>query len=248
MENIERAEFYARLSRDLLAQKDEPLTMQRIVELAVQVVPGCEWAGISLRTPETPAKAAASTGEKVHHADQLQDSLQEGPCYDSATENETHIIRDTMTDTRWPAWSKRVAELGIRSVLSVQLVGTEGDLYGALNLYAGPTDAFSRSDLDEALLFAAHAGGAIGVSREVGGLREALRSRHLIGVAQGMLIQRYDLTLDQAFAVLARHSQESNIKLRDVAARIVEGGQLLVEDRAGDADQESTLVGGRSGS
>lgn len=248
MDDVERAEFHARLSRDLLAQKDEPLTLQRIVELAVQVVPGCDWAGISLRTAETPAKAAASTGETVHRADQLQDSLQQGPCYDSATDNETHIVRDTMADSRWPAWSERVAELGIRSVLSVQLVGTEGDLYGALNLYAEQTDAFSRSDLDEALLFAAHAGGAIGVSREVSGLREALRSRHLIGVAQGMLIQRYDLTLDQAFAVLARHSQESNIKLRDVAARIVEGGQLLGQEDLGGSGPESQLVaGGTSG-
>lgn len=223
----ERAEFHARLSRDLLAQKGEPLTLQRIVELAVKVVPGCDWAGISLRTAQTPAKAAASTGDLVHQADVLQDTLQEGPCYDTATENEAHIIRDTLGDSRWPAWSTRVAELGIGSVLSVQLTGTEGELYGALNLYASDTSAFSRNDLDEALLFAAHAGGAIGVSREVSGLREALRSRHLIGVAQGMLIQRYDLTLDQAFAVLARHSQESNVKLRDVAAEIVEGGRLL---------------------
>lgn len=247
MEQIERAEVHARLSRELLAQKEEPLTMQRIVELAVQVVPGCDWAGISLRTAATPAKAAASTGEKVHRADQLQDSLQEGPCYDSATENETHIIRDTLTDTRWATWSPRVAELGIRSVLSVQLLDTEGDLLGALNLYAEQTDAFSRSDLDEALLFAAHAGGAIGVSREVSGLREALRSRHLIGVAQGMLIQRYDLTLDQAFAVLARHSQESNTKLRDIAAQIVEGGQLLDQDVLEGAGQGTRRMGERAG-
>ena len=47
MNPVERARLYADLSRELLAQKDEPLTLERIVELAVQVVPGCEWAGIS---------------------------------------------------------------------------------------------------------------------------------------------------------------------------------------------------------
>src|SRR5699024_6779342 len=161
---------------------------------------------------------------------------------DSATENETYIIADTETDQRWPQWSRQVAALGIRSVLSVQLTGTDGELIGALNLYARHTHAVSRTGLaaahpfaaqaagptSGAPLFAAHAGGALELSRELSGLREALRSRHLIGVAQGMLIQRYDLTLDQAFAVLARHSQESNTKLRDVAAQIVEGGRLLV--------------------
>ena len=230
MNPVERARLYADLSRELLAQKDEPLTHERIVELAVQVVPGCEWAGISLRTTRSPAEAAASTGPLVQRADELQESLQQGPCYDSSVDNETHIIGDTRVDYRWPEWASRVAELGIRSVLSVQLLGAEGELLGALNLYASQVNAFTRYDLDEVHLFAAHAGGAIGISREVSGLREALRSRHLIGVAQGMLIQRYGLTLDQAFKVLARHSQESNTKLRDVAAQIVEGGSLLAAD------------------
>jgi len=215
------------MSRELLAAENEPLTLQRIVDQAVQVVPGCDWAGVSLRTAESPAEPAASTDEVTHRADELQKLLREGPCYESAVESETHIIRDTRDDRRWPEWSARVADLGIRSVLSVQLIGSSGELLGALNLYAGTTDAFSRDDLDEALLFAAHAGGALGVSRQVTGLREALRSRHLIGVAQGMLIQRYGLTLDQSFSVLSRHSQESNTKLRDVAAQIVEGGRLL---------------------
>ncbi|MCK0112959.1 ANTAR domain-containing protein [Ornithinimicrobium sp. F0845] len=227
MEPVERAELYAGMSRELLAQKNEPLTLQRIVDLAVQVVPGCDWAGISLRSPQSPAEPAASTDEVTHRADELQELLSEGPCYDSSIESETHIIRDTRDDERWPQWSTRVADLGILSVLSVQLLGPGGELLGALNLYAGAVSAFSRDDLDEAHLFAAHAGGALGVSRQVDGLREALRSRHLIGVAQGMLIQRYDLSLDQAFAVLSRHSQDSNTKLRDVAAQIVEGGRLL---------------------
>lgn len=243
----ERAEYYAGLSRDLLAQQDEPLTLQRIVELATEVVPGCEWAGISLRTDTSVAEPVASTGPIVHRADQLQDTLHEGPCRDSAVDNQVHIITDTRADQRWPRWSARVAELGIRSVLSVQLESPEGDLLGALNLYARDTDRFSRNDLDEAMVFAAHAGGAIGISREVSGLREALRSRHLIGVAQGMLIQRYDLTLEQAFAVLARHSQESNTKLRDVAAQIVEGGQLLGHAPERPPEDDSALVAGQVG-
>src|SRR5690606_3792525 len=136
------------------------------------------------------------------------------------------ISADLARDERWPNWGPRAAAVGIRSVLSVQLRSGDDVLLGALNLYAGEVGAFFRSDLDDALLFASHAGVALAQSREVGGLREALRSRHLIGVAQGMLMQRYNVTLDQAFAILSRHSQQSNVKLRDVAAEIVESGSL----------------------
>lgn len=217
----------ARMSLDLQAQQDEPLTLERIVELAVQAVPGCDWAGVSLRSRRSPAEPAAATDQRVGEADELQRLLSEGPCYDTSLSGEVHIAVDTRVDQQWPEWSPRVAELGIMSVLSVQLRGAAGELFGALNLYASEVDAFSRNDLDEALLFAVHAGGALSQSRELTGLREALRSRHLIGVAQGILMQRYDLTLDQAFAVLSRHSQDSNIKLRELAEQIVEAGGLL---------------------
>ncbi|HLS44249.1 MAG TPA: GAF and ANTAR domain-containing protein [Ornithinicoccus sp.] len=216
----------ARISHELLGQKDEPLTLQRIVELAVETVPGCEWAGVSLRTSRSPAEAVAATHQMVYEADKLQEELQEGPCFDTSQDDELHISADLATDQRWPTWGPRAAQQGIRSVLSVQLRGADDDLLGALNLYSGGAGAFSRADLDDALLFASHAGGALAQSRELTGLREALRSRHLIGVAQGMLMQRYHVTLDQAFAILSRHSQQRNVKLRDVAAEIVESGSL----------------------
>jgi AmiR/NasT family two-component response regulator len=48
-----------------------------------------------------------------------------------------------------------------------------------------------------------------------------MQTRHLIGLAKGVLMPRYDLDADRAFSVLRRQSQQSNVKLRDVAARIV---------------------------
>jgi AmiR/NasT family two-component response regulator len=56
---------------------------------------------------------------------------------------------------------------------------------------------------------------------EVEGLEAALASRHVIGMAQGMLMLRYELTQDQAFEFLRRNSNDENIKLRDVASRVV---------------------------
>ena len=53
------------------------------------------------------------------------------------------------------------------------------------------------------------------------GLRAALGNRHQIGIAQGILMQRHGLSLQQSFEVLQRFSNESNTKLSDVAADIV---------------------------
>lgn len=57
--------------------------------------------------------------------------------------------------------------------------------------------------------------------QQIENLSRALESRHLIGMAQGLLMARYGLTQKQAFAYLARCSQEENIKLREVARRAV---------------------------
>ena len=57
---------------------------------------------------------------------------------------------------------------------------------------------------------------------EVVGLRAALASRHIIGMAQGILMLRYGVDEAKAFAFLARTSQQENVKLREVAQRIVQ--------------------------
>lgn len=240
MDAIDRATQFARISRELLAQKDEPMTLERIVGLANDAIPGCDWAGISLRVGSSPAEPAASTDPLVHEADRLQNHLGEGPCLDSSLAGQTYIAQDTRHDPRWPQWGAHAADLGILSVLSVQLQHIDNTPIGAVNLYAGQVGAFTQDDVDLAHAFAAHAAAALEATREVSGLRAALQSRHLIGVAQGMLMQRYGLDMDQAFAVLLRHSQDSNTKLRDVAAEIVRSGRFL-----DDEDNVSASAGAR---
>jgi hypothetical protein len=58
--------------------------------------------------------------------------------------------------------------------------------------------------------------------REIDQLREALDSRGIIGQAMGILMERYGIDADRAFAVLKRYSQHRNRKLRDVARDLVE--------------------------
>lgn len=61
-------------------------------------------------------------------------------------------------------------------------------------------------------------------SRFEDNLRRALESRDLIGQAKGILMSQHRLTAEAAFELLRRTSQARNVKLREIAAQIVDTG------------------------
>jgi GAF domain-containing protein len=224
-----RAKTFARISQQLLAEQEEHLTLERMVQLAVETIDSCDFAGVSLRRARGRVESPAQTDPLARAADELQQQLGEGPCLDAIDSARTNLVRDTATDQRWPHWGPCVAELGIRSVIAVQMATDTVNL-GAINCYAYRPDAFTEDDVVAAEVFAEHAAMALESAQVVTGLRQALTTRHRIGVAQGILMQRYGLTLERSLEVLMRYSQETNIKLRDVAERMIETGAIPVED------------------
>jgi len=223
-DDIRMASVFAELSEELFSNPEGPLTFQRVVDRALEVVPGCDHCGLHLRKRRGKAESATSTDEIAAEADRLQDELQDGPCVDAAFQQENFVIRDVRTDERWPTWAARVADLGIRSSMSIRLTANDVTI-GALNFYGDRPEAFD-GDHDIAMIFASHAAAAMANARLVGGLRNALDSRHTIGVAQGVLAVRYGISYERAFQVLHRYSNDHNIKLRDVAERVLETREL----------------------
>jgi GAF domain-containing protein len=146
----------------------------------------------------------------------MQDRVQEGPCLDAVWEQETVRVEDMRTETRWPRFAAEAVALGVLSSLSLQLF-VEGDNLGALNLYARQPHAFGEESEDVGLVLAAHAAVAVAGARTEQHLRRAVSSRDLIGQAKGILMERYRISADQAFQVLARVSQQTNRRLADVA-------------------------------
>ena len=71
-------------------------------------------------------------------------------------------------------------------------------------------------------MIARHASVALAASRDLEGLRKAVDARKLIGIAMGLLMERYGIDADRAFDVLRRYSQQHNVKLRDVARLVVD--------------------------
>ena len=216
------AAYFAEVSKDLLSDADEEPTFQRIADRAVDVVPACDFVGITLRQRGSPrARSVATTDPLADRCDQLQYDLGEGPCLDAVSDEEAYLIDDVRHDARWPTWGPQAAEAGVGSIFSVRMADGRETL-GALNLYSRTHHAFDEDSVDLALVYASHAATAISQSRLVSGLQTALQSRHLIGVAQGVLMAQYDMELETAFEVLRRYSSHSNVKLREVARQIVE--------------------------
>jgi small nuclear ribonucleoprotein (snRNP)-like protein len=203
-------------------------TLQRIVDVAQRTVEGCDAAGIFVVDGGRATTAAASDALAVE-VDELQIAADEGPCLDAAVGGATFYAADLVDEPRWRTFAPAGVEAGVRSVLAYSLSATR---LSALNLYARLPAAFGATDRAQGQLFATLARLALDSAEEraaddkrAGNLTEALRTRELIGQAQGILMERERITADQAFDMLRRASQHMNIKLRDVAETLVETGE-----------------------
>lgn len=104
-----------------------------------------------------------------------------------------------------------------------KLLGEEpANTLGGLNLYATESDTIDPDTVWMAELLATQAAMALGHARQAEVLNQALFTRKVISQAIGILMGRYELDEDRAFAFLTCVSQDSNTKLRDIAARLVE--------------------------
>lgn len=216
---------FAAVSGELMSETSEDVTFDAVVRRAVEMIPGCIHAGITLRKRRGRADTVAATDPLVERLDSVQYSVGEGPCLDAAFEHENVIVQDVRTDLRWPRWAEAAASDGILSTMAVRL-HTASETLGALNLYAEQPHNFEGEAADIALIFAAHATEAMSKARLVTGLRTALESRHVIGMAQGMLASKYDLSYERAFELLHRISNDTNVRLRELAEIVVEARGL----------------------
>ncbi|WP_283948228.1 GAF and ANTAR domain-containing protein [Streptomyces panaciradicis] len=218
----------AAMARDLLAQDSVDATLERITSSAVELVEGCDAAGI-LVLQGRKVRTLAPTDDLVIDSDRLQERLGEGPCFDTARssvrERVFRIPDLTGQQLRWPAFAPQASRLGIGSMMGF-LLFTEDEDFGALNLYSRKPGMFTEASELAGWLLASHAAVAFSSARTHAQLEQAVATRHVIGEAMGILMGSRRLTEEEAFDVLRRYSQERNLKLREVARMICEQGGI----------------------
>ena len=202
--------------------------LETIVHTAQLSLPGFEHVGISTIDERGNIETRAQTGDLVKQLDDLQYGLREGPCVD--TLRSSHLVEapHIRHDQRWPRYVPAAVELGLKSQFAVQLYLDDEGTLGGLNIYST-----SSEDIDDeapviADLFATQAALALGKVRELTHLNQALHSREVIGKAIGMIMATYKLDQDAAFGFLARVSSTSNVKVRDLAAQMIEDHENAV--------------------
>ena len=208
---------------------DEVLT--EITGIARRAIPGSQASSITLIRGDT-AFTAAFDGQMAMDADELQYQRGYGPCVDAGRAGQLFLVQDMLGEQRWPDYAQHVAAQGVRSSLSVPLP-FQGVTIGAVNNYSATPGAFGEADIAVGEEVAAWVALAVGNAdlhartvSELADMRAAMVSRAVIDQAKGILMERRKCTQDQAFAELSRASQNTNIKLRDVADELVRTGAL----------------------
>jgi GAF domain-containing protein len=208
------------VTREILEPRSLEATLQTIVETAVTSLPGIDHIGITIASRDGTMQTLAATDQFVCELDRLQYDLGEGPCLHAIRMERLTTIEHASDEQRWPLFMKRAIELGLRSQMGLRLY-VESETLGGLNLYSTSSDTLDPDVAQLAQMFAAHASIALGRARREEDANAALTTRKIIGQAIGIVMERYQMDEDRAWSYLARVSQHSNLKLRDVAQEVV---------------------------
>ncbi|PWW22559.1 GAF domain-containing protein [Geodermatophilus normandii] len=227
------AEALERLGRLSLRELSMDSLLQAVADLTRTVMPGRPETSVTLLVRDKPT-LMASTGQLAVDLDERQYERDHGPCLHAARSGEVTEVADARTDPRWRDYLSRAVERGCLSSLSVPLrIDEDQQVSGALNIYARDADAFDEDSRSAATRFGPYAAVAAGNMHAYQSARDmadnleiALDSRAVIDQAKGVLIERYKLTPDQAFQLLAQASMHANQKVRDIADHLVHTGEF----------------------
>lgn len=217
---LDFAAALADVARSWRSEPEMDELLAAIVRDATIIVPSVRRASICVQTSKR-AVAAAWTDSVIAAVDGVQHELRQGPSIDAAAQHDSFRTGELATDRRWPDFGPRAAALDLHSMLALPLY-VVGLRLGALNFASDRKSAFDDWTEQLGLLFAAHAAVAVDACRRQQQLGEALSARDVIGQAKGIITYRNRVPAEEAFAMLVKMSQETNLKLREVAEYVVE--------------------------
>jgi GAF domain-containing protein len=224
----EFADRVAELAQLLDEDEVEDEALRRLTSLGVELVPGGSAAAVTIATDRGALTFAASDPqlEVLHY---LQFDGGEGPVLEALRHNEPRRIDNTTDERRWPVFCRAATAAGFRSLLVLPL-RTDRQPAGAIALYGQEGDVFRGTAHDIALLFAAQGGTAVRNARlyrtcrqMVNRLHAELESRAVIEQAKGILHAELGVSPAEAFRLLSRFSQNTNQRVRKIAADLVRG-------------------------
>ena len=190
---------------------------------------GVSAAGVMLVAPEGDLRVVASSSEAMRVVELFELQSQEGPCLDCYGSGELVLNEDLSTvHARWPQFATVAVHAGFRTAHALPM-RLRGSVVGALNLFSTDAGVLAEEDIVAGQALAAVATIAILQQRVVSEARivndqlnHALSSRVVIEQAKGVLAERSGLTMEAAFQVMRQYARNHNVRLADVAGRVVD--------------------------
>jgi GAF domain-containing protein len=211
---------------------------QSLVERCVELFDAA--AGLLLVDPDGTMRVLASSSDQLRVLELFEIQTNEGPCLDCCLSGEQVVNQHLAgAEDRWPRFTPAAVDAGYRSVHAFP-VRLRQQVIGALNLFRedempldaidvaaaqGFADATAISILQQRALQDAHL-----LAEQ---LRAALDSRVVIEQAKGMIAERAQLSVDEAFARIRSYARSHNEKVTAVCRRVVEGSTLALPDPPG---------------
>ena len=210
----------------LLSTQSVEQFLHEMAVMAARLVNRGLSCGMTMQPSGRPVTVACSD-QVAARVDEVQYELDDGPCLHAMRDGQMVRIEDTAEKAYWPEFEAHAASHGIRSCLALPL-NADGKPVGALNLYSREASAFGVAEARRAEHFAENASGALSLAMRLAShttlieqLRSSLTSRTVIDQALGIIMAREHCTQARAFGILRSASQNSNVKLRDIASAVV---------------------------
>jgi GAF domain-containing protein len=191
---------------------------------------GVSAAGVMLASAEGSLGLVASSSEAMRLLELFELQAQEGPCLDAFRTGQRVGHENLQAGAgRWPSFSAAALQAGFQSASALPLRLREATL-GALNLLS-----VTRTPMDEADVIVARAfadlvtlsivqhRAAAEAQRLNEQLSAALASRVVIEQAKGVISERADVDLAEAFSRLRAYARNRNLRLTDVAEAAIDG-------------------------
>lgn len=200
---------------------DVDAALRRVVRGAVAGVPEVEHATVSWRDGRGHVVRSAGSDQVAEDLISTQTRIEQGPCLDAARDARIVECADMLSpESPWPYFGPIAAGLGALGVLAVPV--RCGDTTGTLSLWAARAGTFPEATRALAELFAEHARLAVVHAVRAAEMEQAIDRRDVIGQAKGTLMVRHGVDADEAFGILRQRSQDTNVKIVDVARLVVE--------------------------
>jgi GAF domain-containing protein len=227
----------AELSALMLSVPDVEKAIADVTVVVAAMLPGDPVVAVTIRRGGDVSTVAATDAHTML-VDEIQYDNGLGPCLQALQTGEPVHVPDLARERRWGAYASRVLAHGVGSVYSHPFRGG-GQVVGALNLYAARPHGFDSQSRRMIALTSEHIGTLLDAvvraseqTRLTEQLRQALESRSVIDQALGIVMARQRCDRTTAFAVLRTASQHRNVRLAELAARIVStvGGSAPADD------------------